>query len=64
VATVQGEAEIRGLDPDDGLHDLDALKEVVAPLQAPTHSLDDLEAILERPELEITRMQRPSHWGP
>lgn len=51
VAAVQGEPEIKGLDLDEVLQDLDAIKEVVAKLQPPPLTLADFEAILDRPEL-------------
>jgi len=55
VAAVAQEPEIQGLDLDldldDGLHDLEAIKDVIAKLQPPPLSLADLEAILDCPEL-------------
>jgi len=51
VAAVEQEPEIKGLDLDDGLHDLDSIKEVITRLQPPPLTLSDLEAILDRPEL-------------
>ncbi|MFM7635716.1 MAG: helicase-related protein, partial [Cyanobacteriota bacterium] len=51
VAAVENEPEIKGLDLDDGLHDLDAIKAVITQLQPPPLTLADLEAILDRPEL-------------
>jgi superfamily II DNA or RNA helicase len=51
VAAVEHEPEIKGLDLDDGLHDLDAIKSVISQLQPPPLTLADLEAILDRPEL-------------
>ncbi|MFM8277587.1 MAG: DEAD/DEAH box helicase [Cyanobium sp.] len=51
VAAVQAEPEIKGLNLDDVLQDLDAIRDVVAQLQPPPLTLRDLEAILDRPEL-------------
>jgi len=51
VAAVEHEPEIKGLELDDGLHDLDAIKAVITQLQPPPLTLADLEAILDRPEL-------------
>ncbi|MFM1800472.1 MAG: hypothetical protein RLZZ117_2750 [Cyanobacteriota bacterium] len=51
VAAVQQEPEIKGLDLDDVLQDLDAIRDVVNTLQPPPLTLADLEAILDRPEL-------------
>ena len=51
VAAVQQAPEIRGLDLDDGLQDPDSMRQVVNQLQPPPLSLQDLEAILECPEL-------------
>lgn len=51
VDAVMSEPEIKGLDLDDGLQDLEAIRDVVAQLQTPPLTLADLEAILERPEL-------------
>ncbi len=51
VDAVMSEPEIKGLDLDDGLHDLEAIRDVVAQLQPPPLTLADLEAILDRPEL-------------
>ncbi|MCP9791457.1 DEAD/DEAH box helicase family protein [Vulcanococcus limneticus Candia 3F8] len=49
VDAVMSEPEIKGLDLDDGLQDLEAIRDVVA--QPPPLTLADLEAILDRPEL-------------
>jgi hypothetical protein len=51
VAAVQQEPEIKGLDLDDVLQDLEAIRDVVNTLQPPPLTLADLEAILDRPEL-------------
>jgi hypothetical protein len=51
VAAVNSEPEIKGIDLDEGLHDLDAIKDVIAQLQTPPLTLADLEAILRQPEL-------------
>ncbi len=51
VSSVEQEPEIKGLDLDDALHDLDSIKDVVNNLQSPPLCLSDLEAILDRPEL-------------
>jgi SNF2 family DNA or RNA helicase len=51
VAAVQQEPEIKGLDLDDVLQDLEAIRDVVNTLQPPPLSLADLEAILDRSEL-------------
>jgi hypothetical protein len=51
VAAVQQEPEIKGLDLDDVLQDLEAIRDVVNTLQPPPLSLADLEAILRQPEL-------------
>ncbi|WP_025781778.1 DEAD/DEAH box helicase [Candidatus Synechococcus spongiarum] len=52
VAAVRQAPEIRGFDPvDDALHDLEAIKQAVSQLQPSPLDLQDLEAILERPEL-------------
>ena len=51
VAAVQAEPEIKGLNLDDVLQDLDAIRDVVSQLQPPPLTLADLEAILDRPEL-------------
>ncbi|MFN9631650.1 MAG: DEAD/DEAH box helicase [Cyanobacteriota bacterium] len=51
VDAVKSTPEIKGLDLDDGLHDLEAIHEVVAHLQPPPLTLADLEAILDHPEL-------------
>jgi hypothetical protein len=51
VAAVQAEPEIKGLDLDDGLHDLESIRDVVAHLQPSPLTLGDLEAILRQPEL-------------
>jgi len=51
VAAVEREPEIKGLDLDEVLQDLEAIKEVVSQLQAPSLTLADLEAILDHPEL-------------
>jgi hypothetical protein len=50
VAAVQQEPEIKGLDLDDVLQDLEAIRDVVNTLQPPPLSLADLEAILRQPE--------------
>ena len=50
VHAVKSAPELKGLDLVDGLHDLDANKDVNTQLQPPPHTLADLEAILERPE--------------
>ena len=51
VAAVQQAPEIPDLDLDDALQDLEAVQQVVNRLQPSPLSLQDLEAILERPEL-------------
>jgi superfamily II DNA or RNA helicase len=51
VAAVEQEPEIKGLDLDDVLQDLEAIRDVVAKIELPPLSLSDLEAILDRPEL-------------
>jgi hypothetical protein len=51
VAAVQQEPEIKGLDLDDVLQDLDAIRDVVNTLQPPPLTLSDLEAILRQPAL-------------
>jgi hypothetical protein len=51
VAAVEQEPELKGLDLDDVLQDLDAIRDVVNTLQPPPLTLADLEAILDRPEL-------------
>ena len=51
VAAVEQEPEIKGLDLDDVLQDLDAIRDVVNNLQPSPLTLADLEAILDRPEL-------------
>lgn len=51
VAAVQQEPAIQGLDLDDSVQDLDAIREVMNRLQPAPLSLQDLEAILRRPEL-------------
>jgi SNF2 family DNA or RNA helicase len=51
VAAVQQEPEIKGLDLDDVLQDLDAICDVVNTLQPPPLTLADLEAILRQPAL-------------
>ena len=51
MAAVQQAPEVHGLDLDDGLQDPEAMGQVVNQLQPPPLSLQDLEAILERPEL-------------
>jgi superfamily II DNA or RNA helicase len=51
VAAVEQEPEIKGLDLDDDLQDLDAIRDVVNTLQPSPLTLADLEAILDRPEL-------------
>ena len=51
VAAVNSEPEIKGIDLDEGLQDLDAIKDVIAQLQTPPLTLADLEAILRQPEL-------------
>lgn len=51
VAAVEQEPEIRGLDLDDVLQDLDAIRDVVNTLQPSPLTLADLKAILRQPEL-------------
>lgn len=51
VAAVEQEPEIKGLDLDDVLQDLDAIRDVVNSLQPSPLSLADLEAILRQPAL-------------
>ena len=51
VDAVLSEPEIKGLDLDDGLQDLEAIRDVITQLQPPPLTLADLEAILDRPEL-------------
>jgi len=51
VAAVEQEPAIKGLDLDDGLHDLEVIKAVITQLQPPPLTLADMEAILDRPEL-------------
>lgn len=51
VAAVKQEHEIKGLDLDDVLQDLDAIRDVVNTLQLPPLTLADLEAILRQPAL-------------
>jgi hypothetical protein len=51
VAAVEQEPEIKGLDLEDVLQDLDAIRDVVNTLQPSPLTLADLEAILDRPEL-------------
>jgi hypothetical protein len=51
VAAVEQEPEIKGLDLDDVLQDLDAIRDVVNTLQPSPLTLRDLEAILRQPEL-------------
>ncbi|EAU70807.1 putative DEAD/H helicase [Synechococcus sp. BL107] len=51
VAAVEQESEIKGLDLDDVLQDLDAIHEVVNSLQPSPLTLADLEAILRQPSL-------------
>jgi superfamily II DNA or RNA helicase len=51
VAAVEQEPEIKGLDLDDVLQDLDAIRDVVNALQPSPLTLADLEAILRQPEL-------------
>ena len=51
VAAVEQEPEIKGLDLDDVLQDLDAIRDVVNSLRPSPLTLADLEAILDRPEL-------------
>ncbi|MEI7476906.1 MAG: helicase-related protein, partial [Actinomycetes bacterium] len=51
VAAVQQEPEIKGLDLDDVLQDLDAIRDVVKTLQPSPLTLADLEAILRQPAL-------------
>jgi len=48
---VEQESEIKGLDLDDVLQDLDAIREVVNSMQPPPLTLGDLEAILRQPSL-------------
>jgi hypothetical protein len=51
VAAMEQAPELKGLDLDDGLQDLDAIRDVVNTLQPSPLTLADLEAILDRPEL-------------
>jgi hypothetical protein len=51
VAAVEQEPEIKGLDLDDVLQDLDAIRDVVSTLQPSPLTLADLEAILRQPAL-------------
>jgi len=51
VAAVEQEPEIKGLDLDDVLQDLDAIRDVVNTLQPSPLTLADLEAILRHPAL-------------
>jgi hypothetical protein len=51
VAAVEQEPEIKGLDLDDVLQDLDAIRDVVNSLQPSPLTLADLEAILRQPTL-------------
>jgi superfamily II DNA or RNA helicase len=51
VAAVEQEPEIKGLDLDDVLQDLDAIRDVVNALKPSPLTLADLEAILRQPEL-------------
>ena len=51
VAAVEQEPEIKGLDLDDVLQDLDAIRDVVNTLQPSPLTLADLEAILRQPAL-------------
>ena len=51
VAAVEQEPEIKGLDLDDVLQDLDAIREVVNTLKPSPLTLADLEAILRQPAL-------------
>ena len=51
VAAVEQEPEIKGLDLDDVLQDLDAIRNVVNSLHPSPLNLADLEAILRQPEL-------------
>ena len=51
VAAVEQEPEIKGLNLDDDLQDLDAIRDVVNTLQPSPLTLADLEAILRQPEL-------------
>jgi len=51
VAAVEQEPEIKGLDLDDVLQDLEAIRDVVNSLQPPPLTLADLEAILRQPAL-------------
>ena len=51
VAAVEQEPEIKGLDLDDVLQDLDAIRDVVISLQPSPITLADLEAILRQPAL-------------
>jgi hypothetical protein len=51
VAAVEQEPEIKGLDLDDVLQDLDAIRDVVKTLQPSPLTLADLEAILRQPAL-------------
>jgi len=51
MAAVEQEPEIKGLDLDDVLQDLDAIRDVVNTLQPPPLTLADLESILRQPAL-------------
>jgi SNF2 family DNA or RNA helicase len=51
VAAMEQAPELKGLDLDDVLQDLDAIRDVVNTLQPSPLTLADLEAILDRPEL-------------
>jgi superfamily II DNA or RNA helicase len=51
VEAVEQEPEIKGLDLDDVLQDLDAIRDVVNALKPSPLTLADLEAILRQPEL-------------
>ena len=51
MAAVEQEPEIKGLDLDDVLQDLDAIRNVVNSLHPSPLNLADLEAILRQPEL-------------
>jgi hypothetical protein len=51
VAAVEQEPEIKGLDLDDVLQDLDAIRDVVNTLKPSPLTLADLEAILRQPAL-------------
>jgi hypothetical protein len=51
IDAVKSAPAIKGLDLDEGLQDMEAIRIVIAQLQLPPLTLADLEAILDRPEL-------------